>query len=693
MYIDDILISTETEEEHMKLLEETLDRITAAGLKPSLKKMELGKHEVDFLGFKLGKDTKTLTTSTRNKLEEMKRSGPPKSRKQLQSLLGTLNYIRELIPKYSREARVLYQGTKEGPWRWTEQMENARLNLIEMALSSGELDRRDETVPLEVCVCEREQEVTLTLSNRGGKAPIAFLTHTQEAPMLKYEENGPERILAAVSRRILQLKAFAKEQPIVIHSMAGELTRLKKNLVMNQARIHSLRWDQWGLVLADMQLEWKIIKQKRKDKMTKYHDKHEHLPKYFTDGSERKGKVKWGYLVKQDGDLVTSESGEIAGTAQLAEVMAVSKALERAVALGHKEIVVTCDSEYVADGINKELETWKSNGFHTARNKPMKHKDEWVKIAGLLEKVCVHCYHQVSHTKQLSEAAQGNREVDKMIGEVKLKQVHDLFTKLHDELNHPSYNMIQMELRLRNLNIPNWRDKYRQVKKQCEVCRKFMTAKGAKESHLPQEYAGQEVSIDFAGPLRPKTKNGNCYFLLAIDNHTKMKMVWPMSTALEKNVVECLKEWIKWQGKMESLRADGAHNVSGKLVEDFCRENKIVLTKSIAYRPETNGIAERAIREVKEWLRKNENLGEWDQIIDKCLSNLNRFTREESREREVKENPRFRVGDEVIITRRRKVGKFSEGSGVIDKVISITGSNTVELENNGVQSNKDLIKN
>lgn len=114
-------------------------------------------------------------------------------------------------------------------------------------------------------------------------------------------------------------------------------------------------------------------------------------------------------------------------------------------------------------------------------------------------------------------------------------------------------------------------------------------------------------------------------------------MIWPLRVALEEKVVECLKEWIKLQGPLESLRADSAHNISGKLVEKFCKENRIILVKSIAYRPETNGISECVIRSVKEWFAKNRNLGEWD-------------------------------------------------TG------AITGSNTVELENNGIQSNKDLLK-
>ncbi len=88
-------------------------------------------------------------------------------------------------------------------------------------------------------------------------------------------------------------------------------------------------------------------------------------------------------------------------------------------------------------------------------------------------------------------------------------------------------------------------------------------------------------------------------------------------------------------------------------------------------------------------------MGDCDELIEKFLFDLNRDT-SESRQRPtetpVKKNLRFQVGDQVILTRRRKVGKISEGLGIIDKVIAITGSNSVELENNGIQSNKDLVK-
>ena len=53
-YIDDILIYTETIEEHWRLLREVLERLQAAGLKISLDKSEWLRKEVQYLGYIIG---------------------------------------------------------------------------------------------------------------------------------------------------------------------------------------------------------------------------------------------------------------------------------------------------------------------------------------------------------------------------------------------------------------------------------------------------------------------------------------------------------------------------------------------------------------------------------------------------------------------------------------------------------------
>jgi len=53
-YIDDILIFTETLEEHMIKVREVLERLRVAGLKISLDKSEWVRKEVQYLGYIIG---------------------------------------------------------------------------------------------------------------------------------------------------------------------------------------------------------------------------------------------------------------------------------------------------------------------------------------------------------------------------------------------------------------------------------------------------------------------------------------------------------------------------------------------------------------------------------------------------------------------------------------------------------------
>jgi ribonuclease HI len=48
------------------------------------------------------------------------------------------------------------------------------------------------------------------------------------------------------------------------------------------------------------------------------------------------------------------------------------------------EVLVTTDSKYVKDGITQWIVKWKSNGWKTAKNQPVKNKDLWVELDRLV---------------------------------------------------------------------------------------------------------------------------------------------------------------------------------------------------------------------------------------------------------------------------------------------------------------------
>ncbi|GLD70802.1 uncharacterized protein AKAME5_002212100 [Lates japonicus] len=68
IYIDDVFIADDTKEEHLKRLQEIIERLTAAGLKLNLKKCQFGQFQVNYLGFQVATDL-GLSDGYREKLE------------------------------------------------------------------------------------------------------------------------------------------------------------------------------------------------------------------------------------------------------------------------------------------------------------------------------------------------------------------------------------------------------------------------------------------------------------------------------------------------------------------------------------------------------------------------------------------------------------------------------------------------
>ncbi|MBT5781806.1 MAG: ribonuclease HI, partial [Candidatus Marinimicrobia bacterium] len=48
-------------------------------------------------------------------------------------------------------------------------------------------------------------------------------------------------------------------------------------------------------------------------------------------------------------------------------------------------IIITTDSQYVKNGINQWIVNWKKNGWKTAAKQPVKNKDLWIKLDGLVQ--------------------------------------------------------------------------------------------------------------------------------------------------------------------------------------------------------------------------------------------------------------------------------------------------------------------
>jgi len=122
-YMDDILVYAKTEEEYDNLVREVLRRLQENKLAISPEKCVWKIHQVEFLGYVIGRDR--IKTSE-EKVEVVLGWKIPETLTEVQSILGFANFYRRFIQDYSRVARLLTELTKkEKEWTWNPEAEAA----------------------------------------------------------------------------------------------------------------------------------------------------------------------------------------------------------------------------------------------------------------------------------------------------------------------------------------------------------------------------------------------------------------------------------------------------------------------------------------------------------------------------------------------------------------------------------------
>lgn len=100
----------------------------------------------------------------------------------------------------------------------------------------------------------------------------------------------------------------------------------------------------------------------------------------FTDGACKgnPGPGGWGALLRAGERQKELFGGEPLTTNNRMELMAVIRALE---ALKRpSQVVLTVDSRYVRDGVEKWMSNWKRNGWLTRAREPVKNQDLWQRL-------------------------------------------------------------------------------------------------------------------------------------------------------------------------------------------------------------------------------------------------------------------------------------------------------------------------
>ena len=116
VYMDDLLIFSDSPQEHLQHLEKVFQKFRESKLKVKLSKSDFFKEELEFLGHKIGIHG---IRPADEKLSAIDRIKPPTNVREVRSVIGLLGYLNFFIPAYSETIQHMTKLTQKNvPFNW-----------------------------------------------------------------------------------------------------------------------------------------------------------------------------------------------------------------------------------------------------------------------------------------------------------------------------------------------------------------------------------------------------------------------------------------------------------------------------------------------------------------------------------------------------------------------------------------------
>ena len=188
VFINDMMIATETEKGHNKIVEEVLKRLEENDLFVKPEKCVWKVREVGFLGVIIGEDRVRME---KEKVQEVIEWLVPRSTKDVQKFLGLANYYRQFVKDFAKIAKPLHEMIrKKTKWSWGKRQQKAFEELkerftMEPVLVTPNLNKE---IRVEVDVSDFTTGGVLSIKCEDEKwRPVAYISKSLNEAKRNYE--------------------------------------------------------------------------------------------------------------------------------------------------------------------------------------------------------------------------------------------------------------------------------------------------------------------------------------------------------------------------------------------------------------------------------------------------------------------------------------------------------------------------
>ena len=247
-YIDDILVTGETDEQHLDRLELVLKRLKEYGLRVKQKKCEFLKESVEYLGHKV--DAQGLHTLP-SKLTAIVEAPEPRNVHELRSFLGLLNYYSKFIPNLASLVHPLNHLLRHDvKWNWSAECATAFREAKKSLVSSQVLAHYNPVLPIKMAADASAYGVGAVISHvypDGSEKPIAFASRTLSKSQKNYAQLEKEALALVFGVRRFHQYLYGRNFTLVTdHKPLTTILGPKKGI----PPLAAARLQRWALLLS-----------------------------------------------------------------------------------------------------------------------------------------------------------------------------------------------------------------------------------------------------------------------------------------------------------------------------------------------------------------------------------------------------------------------------------------------------------
>ena len=594
-YLDDILIFSETLQDHMRHLKVVMDRIVAAGLKLNPSKCKFIQQEVEYLGHVI--TPQGLKTAQRH-LRAVEEFPVPTSVSSVRQFLGLASYYRRFVKSFAMIASPLHALTKKNTrFHWTQECQHAfdilRQKLIEApVLAYPSFDKEfiletDASVSGLGAVLSQVQE-------DGLPHPVAYGSRATSPSEKNYGITDLETL--AVVWSLSHFKPYLYGQRVKIYT---DHTAVKAVLQNPMASGKHARW--WSKVYESGIGEVEICYQRGKDNQNA-----DALSRCPQDGDvHNEADIGVSVFTLTKGESISGLLKLCPDQPDKADVLNLSGTVTSLLSQDPTQ-EVSLPASFVSDQ-RKDPECRQILAFLQQKLLPddeaqAKYLVRMADRFAVVDSVLYYIDPKKNHSKRAVIPKHLQREL--------IEQSHSGPFAGHFS-GQRTYSALHPKFW--------WSGMFSDIQQFCKSCPQCTTVSGGPGvgrpplQPIPVQKPFQLVGVDIMD--LPKTESGNKHVLVFQDFLSKWPMVFPIPDQKTIRIVDILvKEIVPLFGVPEGLLSDRGTNLLSFLMRDVCAMLGTTKVNTTAYHPRCNGLVERFNRTLKQMLRKHvEKYGkQWD---------------------------------------------------------------------------------